>query len=40
MRAVIMAGGRGTRVASVSREIPKPLLPWTGNRYWNIKSAP
>lgn len=30
MRAVIMAGGKGTRVASVSRTIPKPMLPICG----------
>lgn len=30
MRVVIMAGGKGTRVASVDRTIPKPLLPVAG----------
>ena len=30
MVAVIMAGGKGTRVASVSRDIPKPMLPVNG----------
>ncbi len=30
MLAVMMAGGRGTRVASVSGETPKPLLPVCG----------
>lgn len=30
MRVVIMAGGKGTRVASVSGSIPKPLLPICG----------
>lgn len=30
MRAVIMAGGKGTRVASVSNELPKPMLPIDG----------
>jgi len=30
MRAVIMAGGKGTRVASVNRSIPKPMLPIDG----------
>lgn len=27
MRAVIMAGGKGTRVASLDRALPKPMLP-------------
>lgn len=30
MYAVITAGGKGTRVASVNRSIPKPLLPVAG----------
>jgi len=30
MRAVIMAGGRGTRVASVNGGLPKPMLPLCG----------
>lgn len=30
MRAVIMAGGKGTRVSSVNSDIPKPLLPVAG----------
>ena len=30
MQAVIMAGGRGTRMSSVSNEIPKPMLPICG----------
>lgn len=30
MRAVIMAGGKGTRVASVNSAIPKPMLPVCG----------
>lgn len=30
MRAVIMAGGKGTRVASVSQTVPKPMLPVGG----------
>ena len=30
MRAVIMAGGKGTRVASVSTVLPKPMLPICG----------
>ena len=27
---VIMAGGRGTRIASVNSEIPKPMIPVDG----------
>lgn len=27
MKAVIMAGGRGTRIASVNSEVPKPMIP-------------
>ncbi|MCI9173722.1 MAG: HAD-IIIA family hydrolase [Lachnospiraceae bacterium] len=30
MKAVIMAGGRGTRMASVSGSIPKPMIPMEG----------
>lgn len=30
MRAVIMAGGKGTRVASVRGDLPKPMLPICG----------
>ena len=30
MYAVIMAGGKGTRVASVNRDLPKPMLPING----------
>lgn len=30
MRAVIMAGGKGTRLASLNAEIPKPMFPVTG----------
>ena len=30
MRAVIMAGGKGTRLASVNDEIPKPMFPVCG----------
>lgn len=30
MRAVIMAGGKGTRVASVNGTLPKPMLPICG----------
>lgn len=30
MTAVIMAGGKGTRIASLNRDVPKPLLPVAG----------
>jgi D,D-heptose 1,7-bisphosphate phosphatase len=30
MKAVIMAGGRGTRVAGIAPDIPKPMLPLCG----------
>lgn len=30
MRTVIMAGGKGTRIASIARDIPKPMLPIGG----------
>ena len=30
MKTVIMAGGRGTRLASVARDIPKPMVPIDG----------
>ena len=30
MQAVIMAGGKGTRLASVTRNIPKPMVPIQG----------
>lgn len=30
MKAVIMAGGRGTRLQSVARDIPKPMVPIGG----------
>ena len=30
MKVIIMAGGRGTRVASVNDAIPKPMLPICG----------
>lgn len=30
MRAVIMAGGRGTRISELFRDIPKPLIPING----------
>ena len=30
MKTVIMAGGKGTRIASVAHDIPKPMLPIAG----------
>lgn len=30
MKTVIMAGGRGTRIASVNAEVPKPMIPIGG----------
>lgn len=30
MQAVIMAGGKGTRLASVTKDIPKPMVPMAG----------
>ena len=30
MKAVIMAGGKGTRIAGVARDIPKPMIPVEG----------
>ncbi|GHT56193.1 histidinol phosphate phosphatase [Spirochaetia bacterium] len=30
MKTVIMAGGKGTRIASVASDIPKPMIPFCG----------
>ena len=30
MKAVIMAGGRGTRIAALAGDLPKPMLPIDG----------
>ena len=30
MKTVIMAGGKGTRIASIASDIPKPLVPVCG----------
>ena len=30
MKAVIMAGGKGTRLAEIARDIPKPMVPVGG----------
>lgn len=30
MKTVIMAGGKGTRIASLNSEVPKPMIPIMG----------
>ncbi len=30
MKAVIMAGGKGTRIASVNADVPKPMIEIEG----------
>lgn len=30
MKAVIMAGGKGTRIASVADDVPKPMIKING----------
>lgn len=35
MKAVIMAGGRGTRIAALAGDLPKPMLPLTGVLCWS-----
>ena len=30
MQTIIMAGGKGTRVASIAGDIPKPMIPVCG----------
>ncbi|HEX2938869.1 MAG TPA: nucleotidyltransferase family protein, partial [Ruminiclostridium sp.] len=30
MKTIIMAGGKGTRIASVNSEVPKPMIPILG----------
>lgn len=39
MKAVIMAGGKGSRIASVNREVPKPMIPLEGKPVleWQIE---
>ena len=42
MQAVIMAGGKGTRLASVTKdEIPKPMVPIAGKPLllWQIEEC-
>lgn len=40
MKAVIMAGGRGTRIASVNSDVPKPMIPVCGKPIleWQIEN--
>lgn len=37
MKAVIVAGGKGTRIASVTLELPKPMIPLMEFLYWKEK---
>ena len=30
MKVIIMAGGKGTRIQSISSDIPKPMIPING----------
>ena len=32
-QAVILAGGRGSRLGSITKQIPKPLLPINGSPF-------
>lgn len=40
MRVVIMAGGRGTRIASLRADVPKPMIPIAGKPilHWQIEN--
>ena len=40
MKAVILAGGKGTRVASIAADLPKPMLPLLGKPIlaWQIEA--
>ena len=40
MRVVIMAGGKGTRIASVNSDVPKPMIPICGKPIleWQIEN--
>ncbi len=33
MKTVIMAGGRGTRIASVANDVPKPMINIWASQY-------
>ena len=39
MKVVIMAGGKGTRIASVKNDVPKPMIPFAGKPIleWQIE---
>lgn len=37
MKVVIIAGGKGTRISSVSSEIPKAMIPVMINLCWSIR---
>lgn len=37
MKVVIMAGGKGTRIASVASDIPKPMIQIQEDRFLNMK---
>ena len=39
MKVVIMAGGKGTRIASVKSDVPKPMIPIAGKPIleWQIE---
>ena len=36
MKVVLMAGGKGTRITSVARDIPKPMIQIKGKPIMNI----
>lgn len=37
MKVVIMAGGKGTRIATVAADIPKPMIKYVVNLSLNIR---
>ena len=40
MKAVIMAGGKGTRIASINSDVPKPMIEICGKPIllWQIEN--
>ena len=40
MKSIIMAGGKGTRIASVKSDVPKPMIPIAGKPIleWQIEN--
>ena len=34
MKVVIMAGGKGTRIASIKSDVPKPMLFHGWQQFW------